>query len=252
MTLAHAGCRTVAMVTDKPTHTSYAAFDLAARVRYRFPLLTRTSVTDILGSDRVTAVEVTDHATGERSVIECDTVVFTGDWIAENELPRRLGVAMNTSATGPAVDGSYRTSEPGVFAVGNLLHPASTADRCALDGRAAAAAVAAWAGDGPPAWRSRGVEITVDGAGAVGRALRRHARRRRQPPPPAGGPSAHPATRHGDPVRSAALGGPAAVGGADAPCPAAGSLALAGRSRRPRGARHDHLKTASGAPRLRA
>ena len=120
-------------------------------------------MTDILGSDRVTAVEVTDHATGERSVIECDTVVFTGDWIAENELPRRLGVAMNTSATGPAVDGSYRTSEPGVFAVGNLLHPASTADRCALDGRAAAAAVAAWAGDGPPAWRSRGVEITVDG-----------------------------------------------------------------------------------------
>jgi thioredoxin reductase len=165
MTLAHAGCRTVAMVTDKPSHTSYAAFDLGARMRYRFPLLTRTSVTDILGRERVHAVEVTDHVTGERSVIECDAVVFTGDWIAENELPRRLGLAMNTSTTGPVVDGRFRTSHAGVFAVGNVLHPASTADRCALDGRAAAASVAAWAGAGAAAWPTRAVGITVTGAG---------------------------------------------------------------------------------------
>ena len=163
MTLAHAGCRTVAMVTDKPTHTSYAAFDAGARLRYRFPLLTRTSVSDIIGRERVTAVEVTDHATGATSVIECDTVVFTGDWIAENELPRRLGVAMSRATTGPVVDGLFRTSEPGVFAVGNLLHPASTADRCALDGRAAAGAVAAWTSTASEPWRLRGVDITVDG-----------------------------------------------------------------------------------------
>jgi len=165
MTLAHGGCRTVAMVTDKPTHTSYTAFDLGARLRYRFPLLTRTSVTDIIGRDRVTAVEVTDHASGVTSVIECDTVVFTGDWIAENELARRLGLAMNPSTTGPVVDGRFRTTEPGVFAVGNLLHPASTADRCALDGRAAAASVSEWATADATAWPTRAVGITVAGAG---------------------------------------------------------------------------------------
>jgi hypothetical protein len=165
MTLAHASCRTVAMVTDKPTHTSYSAFDLGARTRYRFPLLTRTSVTDIVGRDRVRAVEVTDHATGERSVIECDTVVFTGDWIAENELPRRLGVDMNAATTGPVVDGRFRTSRAGVFAIGNLLHPASTADRCALDGRSAAAAVAAWTSADPVGWPARAVDVIVAGAG---------------------------------------------------------------------------------------
>jgi thioredoxin reductase len=165
MTLAHAGCRTVAMVTDKPGHTSYTAFDLGARLRFRFPLLTRTSVTDILGRDRVRAVEVTDHATGERSVIECDTVVFTGDWIAENELARRLGLAMNASTTGPVVDGRFRTSQAGVFAVGNVLHPASTADRCALDGRSAAASVAGWATADAAAWPTDAVDITVTGAG---------------------------------------------------------------------------------------
>jgi hypothetical protein len=36
------------------------------------------------------------------------------------------------------------TSQRGVFAVGNLVHPAETADVCALDGRRAAAAVVGW------------------------------------------------------------------------------------------------------------
>lgn len=163
MTLAHAGCRTVAMVTDRPTHTSYTAFDLGARLRYRFPLLTRTTVSGILGAERVTAVEVTDHATGTTSVIECDTVVFTGDWIAENELARRLGVDMDRASSGPAIDGRFRTTQSGVFAVGNLLHPASTADRCALDGRAAASTVADWAVGTPSPWRPSGVAIALHG-----------------------------------------------------------------------------------------
>jgi thioredoxin reductase len=150
MTLAHAGCRTVAMVTDSPTHTSYTAFDLGARLRYRFPLLTRTTISDIRGGERVTAVEVTDHATGATSVIGC-------------ELSRRLGVDMNRASSGPAVDSRFRTTEPGVFAVGNLLHPASTADRCALDGRAAASVVADWAVGSRSPWRSRGVAITLHG-----------------------------------------------------------------------------------------
>ncbi len=163
MTLAHAGCATVAMVTDRPTHTSYTAFDLGARTSLPVPSA------DPHDRQRHPGRRPRDGRRGHRprhrrySVIECDTVVFTGDWVAENELPRRLGVVMNKASSGPAVDGSFRTTEPGVFAVGNLLHPASTADRCALDGRSAAAAVAEWAGGSAPAWRSRGIDITVDG-----------------------------------------------------------------------------------------
>jgi hypothetical protein len=37
-----------------------------------------------------------------------------------------------------------RTSTPGLFALGNLVHPAETADRCALDAHAAADSVRAW------------------------------------------------------------------------------------------------------------
>lgn len=162
MTLAHAGCRTVAMVTDKPAHTSYRAFDAGARARYRFPLMRRASITDIIGAGRVRAVEVLDHSTGATHVVECDTVVFTGDWIGENELARRLGVRMSPAATGPLVDGGYRTSTPGVFAIGNLLHPATTADRCALDGRRAAAQVAARVAGTDATWPTDAVSITID------------------------------------------------------------------------------------------
>ena len=218
MTLAHAGCRTVAMVTDKPTHTSYAAFDLGARTRYRFPLLTRTSVTDIIGRDRVRAVEVTDHATGERSVIECDTVVFTGDWIAENELPRRLGVAMNAATTGPVVDGRFRTSRAGVFAIGNLLHPASTADRCALDGRSAAGAVAAWTSADPAALADARRRHHRGRGRSLGGAVDDHRGRVRRRAAPRGGPSASPA-RGSSSRRASGSCGPAGSPGRCPPGP---------------------------------
>jgi hypothetical protein len=42
------------------------------------------------------------------------------------------------------VDAGLRTSNPGVFAGGNLLHPVDTADGAALDGRHVATAVSRW------------------------------------------------------------------------------------------------------------
>ena len=73
-----------------------------------------------------------------------DTVVFTGDWIPDHELARTGGLTMDPATRGPAVDAGLRTSSPGVFAIGNLLHPVDTADGAALDGRHVAAAVDGW------------------------------------------------------------------------------------------------------------
>ena len=71
----------------------------------------------------------------------CDTVVFTGDWIPDNELARRSGLTMNPTIKGPSVDAGFRTSRDNVFAIGNLVHKVAAADRCALDGKAVAAEV---------------------------------------------------------------------------------------------------------------
>jgi hypothetical protein len=79
-------------------------------------------------------VQIEDLGSGRRWNVPCDTVVFTGDWIPDNELARSAGLDLSPGTLGPAVDGALRTSRPGVFAAGNMLHPVDTADIAALDG----------------------------------------------------------------------------------------------------------------------
>jgi len=139
LTLAHVGCTVAAMVTPVSRHQSHPALVAATARRYRVPVRTGVDIAEIVGRSRVEAVVLTD---GRR--IECDTVVFTGDWIPEHELARRAGVPMLQAAHAPLVDASLHTAQPGVFAIGNLVHPAETADVCALDGRAVAIGVLDW------------------------------------------------------------------------------------------------------------
>lgn len=138
LTLREAGCRTVLMTSEQPRLEAYAAFQVAGSVGLRLPTARRTRVTRVMGKERVSGVEVENLATGRRRTIACDTVVFTGDWIADGEVARAGGLTMDPVMHGPVVDMALRTSVPGVFAAGNLVHPVDTADVAALDGRHAA------------------------------------------------------------------------------------------------------------------
>ena len=77
-------------------------------------------------------------------MIECNTVVFTGDWIPDHELVRAAGLDMDRATRGPRVDQLMRTSCAGVFAAGNMTHPAETGDVAALAGRHAAGTITAY------------------------------------------------------------------------------------------------------------
>lgn len=135
LTLREAGCRTVLMTSEHARAESYAAFSVPGRAVLRVPVATSTRVVRINGRDAVESVEVEDLRTGERRTVPCDTVVFTGDWIPDHELARAAGLAMDPGSRSPVVDNTLATSRPGVFAVGNLVHPVDTADVAALDGR---------------------------------------------------------------------------------------------------------------------
>lgn len=71
-------------------------------------------------------------------------MIFTGDWIPDYQLARLAGLALDSGTLGPLVDTAMRTSSPGVFAAGNLVHPVDTADVAALDGRHVDAQVEGW------------------------------------------------------------------------------------------------------------
>jgi thioredoxin reductase len=147
LTLRESGCATVAMTSAYPQAEAYAAFRIPGRALLRGPVLTRTRVVSIDGKHRVRSVVVENVDTGARRTIECDTVVTTGDWIPDHELARTAGLTMDAATRGPLVDAGLRTSAPGVFAVGNLLHPVDTADAAALDGRHVAPRVGEWLRD---------------------------------------------------------------------------------------------------------
>ena len=158
VTLAHAGADVLALVTDQPRHQSFAAFALAAAARWRAPVWTSTAVRRIAGRDRLEGVELADLRTGGTRFVGCDTVVFTGDWIPDHELARLAGTQLDPGTRGPAVDTALETSIPGVFAAGNLVHAAETADVAAAGGRHAARHIAAALHGGQP---PRGPRIPV-------------------------------------------------------------------------------------------
>ncbi len=147
MTLTGAGLEVAAIVTELPRHQMnyfpYAPVKwLLVDMLHRVPVLTAARVERILGRFRVEGVEVSPVAGGERRVIPCDTVVFTGDWIPEHEVARSGELRMDAGTRGPQVDFAFRTSRAGIFAAGNLLRGAETAATSAAEGRRAAGWIA--------------------------------------------------------------------------------------------------------------
>jgi thioredoxin reductase len=163
LTLSHAGAQVTGLVTGQPRHQSFSLFRLAAALRWRTPVWTSTVVSRIIGRQHLSAIELTDQRTGQTRRVGCETVVFTGDWIPDHELARLAGARMDPGSRGPSVDTALRTSVPRLFAAGNLVHPAETADVAALAGRHAARQIAAALnGVGVPDTRS-GVPVLLSG-----------------------------------------------------------------------------------------
>jgi glycerol-3-phosphate dehydrogenase len=141
LTLMHADVKCVMMVTEQARHQiefPYITMKwLLADLLTRTPVVTKTRVINIFGYKRVEGVELT-HPMGQLETVECDTVIFTGNWIPEHELARSGGLDMDPMTRGPKVDAQFRSAVDGVFAAGNLLRGVETADHCALEGKRAA------------------------------------------------------------------------------------------------------------------
>lgn len=135
-----------------------------------------TTVTRVIGHDRVEAVEVSqvdEHLApipGTERIVPCDTLLLSVGLIPENELSVAAGVELDPRTRGAVVDQSLQTGVPGIFACGNVLHVHDLADNVTTESERAGAAAAAWAlrtGAGAVP----NCELTVSPAGIAGYAL---------------------------------------------------------------------------------
>lgn len=143
---------------------------------FGIPLHLSTTVTRVIGHDRVEAVEVSqvdEHLApiaGTERIVPCDTLLLSVGLIPENELSVAAGVELDPRTRGAVVDQSLQTGVPGIFACGNVLHVHDLADNVTTESERAGAAAAAYAlGTGVGAVPD--CELTVSPAGIAGYAL---------------------------------------------------------------------------------
>lgn len=145
---------------------------------FDIPLHLSTTVTRVIGHDRVEAVEVSkvdEHLApipGTERIVPCDTLLLSVGLIPENELSVGAGVELDPRTRGAVVDQSLQTGVPGIFACGNVLHVHDLADNVTTESERAGAAAAAWALDGAAAGvADTDCRLTVAPAGIAGYAL---------------------------------------------------------------------------------
>lgn len=143
---------------------------------FGIPLHLSTTVTRVIGHDRVEAVEVSqvdEHLApipGTERIVTCDTLLLSVGLIPENELSVGAGVELDPRTRGAVVDQSLQTGVPGIFACGNVLHVHDLADNVTTESERAGAAAAAYA-LGTDAGTVPSCELTVSPAGIAGYAL---------------------------------------------------------------------------------
>ena len=101
---------------------------------YDIPLQLKHTVKQILGKDRVEAIESVavdenrQPIAGTEEITECDTLLLSVGLIPENELSKKAGVVLDAKTSGPIVDQYFATNVPGFFAAGNVVHVYDLAD----------------------------------------------------------------------------------------------------------------------------
>ena len=148
---------------------------------FGIPLHLSTTVTRVIGHDRVEAVEVSQvderlaPIPGTERIVPCDTLLLSVGLIPENELSVAAGVELDPRTRGAVVDQSLQTGVPGIFACGNVLHVHDLADNVTTESERAGAAAAAYAlggdTDAEAGVADAGCELTVSPAGIAGYAL---------------------------------------------------------------------------------
>ncbi len=123
---------------------------------YEIPLLLSHTVVETHGRERLTGVTIAPvHPQTQKPDLEqarfiaCDTLLLSVGLIPENELSLGAGVLLDPATRGPRVDQSLATSQPGIFACGNVLHVHDLVDDVSREAEQAARSAVAFLKQAP-------------------------------------------------------------------------------------------------------
>lgn len=132
MTCRHAKIKPVAMIESNNRITVWSMARLLP-LSLGIKLMLETEIIEIIGKQQVTGVKIL-NSNGSIETIDCDGVVFSGQFQPEAALLRIGNLAIDQYTGGPVVDQYGRCSDEIYFATGNLLRPVETAGWCWNEG----------------------------------------------------------------------------------------------------------------------
>ena len=118
---------------------------------YDIPLRYSTTVTRVVGKERLTGVYVAPVDEKLRPILEkeeyipCDTLLLSVGLIPENDLIAGSNIEMSRVTSGAVVDEYRQTSVPGIFSAGNVLHVHDLVDNVSEEAYVAGGAAAKYA-----------------------------------------------------------------------------------------------------------
>ena len=128
------GCNVKGVYELMPFSTGLSRNIVQCLEDYGIPLYFSHTVTNIYGSKRVEAVEISQvdkdlkPKAGTGKKIDCDTLLLSVGLIPENELSKTCGIEIDKYSGGPLVDEDLETSVSGIFSCGNSLFVSDIVD----------------------------------------------------------------------------------------------------------------------------
>ncbi len=118
LTCKKGGIKPVAMIEENPKPTVRWPIYYGAHL-FGTPLFLETKINKIIGDQRVEAV-ILESAQGQKKSIECDGVLFTGQFTPESSLVRMSHIAFDSDTFSPSVNANGQCSDPAYYAAGNV------------------------------------------------------------------------------------------------------------------------------------
>lgn len=142
MTAKHAGMKIVGVIENKDKIDSFGVIETLSKFILSTPVYTSSQLASIntVGKD---VVSVTISTNGESREIECDGVIFSGDFIPESAILQKNFNNFNTHNQSLNITQNFQTDDERFFLAGNVLRGALTAFNCFFEGRNAGKAISA-------------------------------------------------------------------------------------------------------------